>query len=111
MARAKRADMGGSTPPAICQAIREHRRLTFDYGGLPREVEPYCHGVSSAAKEVLRAVQVGGASGSGGFGFGKLWEVAKMSRVQLGAPFTPHDPSYNPDDRAMAEIHCRVAQT
>ena len=53
-----------------------------DYDGLPRVVEPYCHGTNANGSELLRAVQVAGSSGSGAFGFGKLWTVSKMSRVR-----------------------------
>jgi hypothetical protein len=29
-------------------------------------------------------------------------------RTTIGRRFQPEDPDYNPDDSAMAEIHCRV---
>jgi hypothetical protein len=93
----------------ICNAIRQRRRLLFDYGGLPRVVEPYCHGTSTHGSELLRAVQVGGSSGSGAFGFGKLWTVSKMTKVRASDdPFTPSDPHYNPDDSTITAIHCRI---
>jgi hypothetical protein len=83
--------------------------LEFEYDGLHRVVEPYCHGISSRGVEVLRAVQVGGASRSGGLGFGKLWSVAKIVGPRLtAAPFVPDDPDYNPNDSGMKRIHCRV---
>jgi hypothetical protein len=84
--------------------------LEFDYDGLHRVVAPYCHG-STAKGEVLRAVQIRGASHSRGMGFGKLWTVSKMLNVQQTLePFIPNDPHYNPDDSAMLEIHCRVSR-
>jgi hypothetical protein len=94
---------------AICDAIRRRRLVSFDYHGLPRVIAPYCHGWSSGGKEVLRAVQVGGESASGGFGFGKLWHVSRMTDITtLGEAFEPDDPNYEPEDVAMARIHCRV---
>jgi hypothetical protein len=39
---------------AICETIRLHHRLAFVYERLPRVVEPYCHGISTAGFEVLR---------------------------------------------------------
>jgi hypothetical protein len=92
----------------ICAAIRDNMLLEFDYAGLRRVVAPYCHGFT-ARGEVLRAVQVRGASHSHGVGFGKLWTVTKMLNLRrTSEPFAPNDPQYNPNDSAMVEIHCRV---
>jgi len=93
----------------ICEAIRQRLLLEFTYDGLHRVVAPYCHGVSTAGHESLRAVQVGGESRSRGMRSGKLWTVAKMANVRVtDRPFTPDDPNYNPDDSGMKQIHCRV---
>jgi hypothetical protein len=93
----------------ICEAIRRRRLLEFTYHGLRRIVAPYCHGVSTRGSELIRGVQVGGASRSGGFGFGKLWSVTEMTDVQVSSiSFVPSDPNYNPDDIGMREIHCRI---
>ena len=93
----------------ICDAIRQLRVLEFRYDGGHRIVHPYCHGFTAAGYETLRAVQVGGATRPGGLGFGKLWTAAKMTEVRVtDQPFVPDDPNYNPDDSAMATIHCRV---
>lgn len=47
--------------------------------------------------------------GAAGRAFGKLWTVAKIEDLHLTAdPFVPDYPDYNPNDTAMAEIHCRV---
>jgi hypothetical protein len=93
----------------LCVGIRERRLLEFTYRGLKRVVAPYCHGISTRGSEVLRGVQVRGGSHSGGFGFGKLWTVADMKDVRvLDESFAPDDPTYNPDDSSMQEIHCRI---
>ena len=92
----------------VCKAIRERHLLEFQYHGKLRIVAPYCHGLSTRGTEVLRAIQVGGASSSR-MGIGKLWAVADMVAPRiLDVPFMPNDPNYNPDDSAMSEIHCRV---
>lgn len=97
------------TTDIICEAIRKRLRLEFRYRGLHRVVEPYCHGTSTRGIESLRAVQVRGASSSGGFGFGKLWTVADISEPRLTQEsFPADDPHYNPDDSGMTQIHCRV---
>jgi hypothetical protein len=93
----------------VCEAIRTRSRLEFDYKGRHRIVEPYCHGVSTRDAEVLRAVQVGGQSSSGGLGLGKLWYVDDIVNPRLlSEQFDPDDPHYNPDDTAMKTIHCRI---
>ena len=79
-----------------------------------RLVEPYCHGVTRTGAEALRAVQVGGASRSGALGAlsnasGKLWLVDKMVALTMSdETFAPDDPHYQPADKAMRQIHCRI---
>jgi hypothetical protein len=92
----------------ICEAIRRRLMLEFIYDDNSRVVTPYCHGLSNRDAEVVRAIQVRGASSSGS-GFGKLWTVAKMANLRiLNETFVPNDPNYNPDDSAMKYIHCRI---
>ena len=96
-------------PSIICQAIRTRSILRFEYHGQERVVAPYCHGIGSRGVELLRAIQVAGSSSSGGFGFGKLWRVSEISKLQmLDQRFVADDPDYNPDDSAMSVVHCRV---
>jgi hypothetical protein len=98
-------------PSEICEAIRNVVRLEFSHKGHHRVVEPYCHGISTKGKEVLRAIQVRGTSSKErpGFKGGKLWDVQEMSELRvLDEPFVPDDPDYNPNDSAMVEIHCRI---
>jgi hypothetical protein len=93
----------------ICEAIRKRLLLEFRYGGLPRVVEPYAHGTSTRGTEVLRAVQVGGSSNSGGFGYGKLWALEEITALRITAEtFPADDPNYNPEDSGMTSIHCRI---
>jgi hypothetical protein len=93
----------------ICEAIRKRTLLEFEYHGGRRVVAPYCHGVSTRGVEVLRAIQIRGFSASDGYGFGKLWTLRDMRNLQiLEETFVPNDPDYNPNDRAMKQIHCRV---
>jgi hypothetical protein len=48
----------------ICKGICKRSLLGFRYRGLHRVVEPYCHRISTGDAEVLRAVQIRGASSS-----------------------------------------------
>ena len=49
----------------ILSAIKNKQVLRFKYNGKERIVEPQTYGISIAGREVLRARQVGGESGSG----------------------------------------------
>jgi hypothetical protein len=93
----------------LCEAIGTRKLLAFTYDGHVRVVAPYCHGFTRAGEEALRAVQLRGSSRSGKFGSGKLWVVSKMRLVRtLEEAFDPDDPDYEPNDSAMARIHCRM---
>jgi hypothetical protein len=94
----------------ICEAIRGRLLLGFGYQGFLRVVQPYCHGRGSEGQELLRAVQVRGGSRSGGnIDSGKLWTVAKIVGLRvLEESFAPDDPKYNPNDKAIVSICCRV---
>lgn len=101
--------MAPHEPNVLCVAIAQRRLLEFYYQGHFRIVAPYCHGVSKRGAEALRGVQLRGTSSSGGFGFGKLWRVGEMSKIQMiDETFLANDPNYNADDTAMVRIHCRV---
>ena len=46
---------------------------------------------------------------SGHFASGKLWTVSKMRLVRtLDEGFVADDPEYEPNDSAIARMHCRV---
>jgi hypothetical protein len=93
----------------LCEAIAMRKLLAFTYEGHARVVAPYCHGFTRLHDEVLRAVQLRGSSRSGNFGSGKLWTVSKMRLVRtLDEAFVADDPDYEPNDSAMARVHCRV---
>ena len=93
----------------ICGAIASRKMLQFYYDGGTRVVEPYCHGISAAGNELLRAYQVSGSSQSGNPAGWKLFDVGKISSLSiLDRKFTGTRPEYNPNDRAMSTIYCRV---
>lgn len=101
-----------ATRDSLCAAIAAGVLIEFDYKGEHRVVAPYCHGISTRGAEVLRGVQLerpDSVSKSGHYGFGKLWYVADMQNLQVTRErFSPDDPTYNPSDSAMKQIHCRV---
>ena len=68
----------------ICAAIKSKHHLVFNFDGLPREIEPHAHGISSTGKEVVRGFQTAGQSSSGPLGW-RLWDVAKMKSLRVSA--------------------------
>jgi len=94
---------------AICQAIKKKRVIQFTYTGELRIVEPQCHGMSTAGKEVMRGFQTGGSSRSSRSIAEKLFEVSKISELsETGDTFSRPGPHYNPNDQGMIYVHCRL---
>lgn len=105
-AKSGRAADPGAT---ISDAIRRRKLLQFHYDAHPRVVAPYCYGLSTRDADSLRAVQIRGSSASNALGFGKLWTVSKMLDLRmLDETFLPDDPNYNPNDKGMKQIYCRI---
>ena len=93
----------------ICQAIECKRVVTFWYGGGAREAEPFCHGVTTAGNEAVRAYQTAGYSQSGRRIGWKLFLVGEMQRLSLtDKSFSGSRPGYDPYDADMSVIHCRL---
>jgi hypothetical protein len=105
-----RGGLASDPSDTIREAIRRRSLLQFHYDDHLRVVAPYCYGLSTRDVESLRAVQVrGSSSSSNALGFGKLWTVSKMRDLRmLEETFVPADPNYNPEDRGMKKIYCRI---
>jgi hypothetical protein len=94
---------------AICEAIKKKAVIQFNYEGKLRIVEPQCHGISTAGKEVIRGFQTGGQSRSRGLAAEKLFELSKISDLkETGETFLTPGPHYNPRDKAMVYVHCHL---
>ena len=86
----------------ILSAIKNKQILRFKYNGKERIVEPQTYGISIAGREVLRARQVGGESGSGQLRMAKLFDLEKISQLRkAGTAFAAALPAHNPSDSAM----------
>jgi hypothetical protein len=74
---------------------------------MPRTVEPYLHGISTAGSELIRGYQVAGLSHHAHRGW-RLFAVGDMTHVTLSEePFIVR-PEYRPDDQAFISVHCCV---
>ena len=90
--------------PVIAAAIRERRRLRFDYNGTPRLVEPQCYGIGSRGTELLRAHQLQGRSQRE-----PLFDVSKMGNVLMtDERFVAPGPNYKRGDSAMRVVFCEL---
>jgi hypothetical protein len=85
--------------------INSRQVLNFSYEGYARVVEPQTYGMSYTGRYVLRGRQTGGESSSGQSKIAKLFDVAKISKLQKsGQHFKQALPSHNPQDSAMKVI-------
>jgi hypothetical protein len=92
---------------AICKAIKKKALLQFNYHGTLRIVEPQCHGVSTAGKEVLRGFQIKDRGQPNKPATERLFEVSKIIDLQeTGGRFSKPGPHYTPNDKAMTGVHC-----
>ncbi|MBD3213245.1 MAG: hypothetical protein GF311_11615 [Candidatus Lokiarchaeota archaeon] len=93
----------------ISSAITSRNLLRFSYDGGERVVEPFCYGRNRKGTELLRAYQIRGFSKSGRPVGWKLFDVQKISSLQVvDKLFDGSRPQYNPNDSAMEIIYCRV---
>jgi hypothetical protein len=103
--RAEERRLGIKRDSTIITAIRKQLVLKFVYNGEERIVEPQTYGLSTAGKEILRAYQKSGGSTSGQAQIAKLFDVAKISKLQsTNERFGQALLAHNPDDSAMIEI-------
>lgn len=89
----------------LITAISSRNVLSFSYKGYVRTVEPQTYGMSYTGRYVLRAYQASGESRSGQSKIAKLFDVAKISKLQKsGEHFRAALRSHNPQDSAMKVI-------
>ncbi len=93
---------------AVCDAIRRRAVIQFHYRGERRTVEPYLHGRTRAGKEVLRAYQIGGASGTGRRFAWKLFDLALIEAPSPVKVTFSLRADYRERDRSVPTVHCRV---
>jgi hypothetical protein len=93
----------------ICSAINSKKVIRFSYEGSTRLVEPFCHGVSKAGNDVLRAHRIRGYSESEHEPPWRLYIVLKMSNIGIMEDtFSGDRPDYNRNDSDMSTIYCRI---
>ncbi len=89
----------------ICDAIRENRIITFNYKGSLQMAEPHLYGVNLSGDETLSAWRL---SGGDRIGF-RDFHVSKLSGLAIiDLHFGGPRPGYNPSDRKIARVICRL---
>lgn len=96
----------------ICEAIATRKIVAFQYHDKPRTVEPYVCGINVKDSVQMRALQVGGRSGSNAKLGWRIFDLAEMDGLKI----TETDFSgwagdrrlYNPNDTAFKQIFCRI---
>lgn len=94
---------------SICEAISERLVLEFLYDGHQRIVEPYVLGNHIKTNNlVLRGFSVG-FSKSNREPKWRLYDMSKVNGLNItSVSHSGNRPLYNPDDKAMSIILCRL---
>lgn len=91
------------------EAIRLRRVVAFTYDGLPRTVEPFLLGITTAGNPALRGFQTEGGSNSGRVPGWLLFSLRKIERLTMcQAEFSGVRVGYNPADKGMRTIGVHV---
>lgn len=95
--------------PKVCEAIKTRSIVEFDYHGEKRIVEPHCHGISKKGNEILRGYQIGGGTVSGDPSNWRLFNIEDVINLKItDETFDGPRTDYNPNDKGMASICCRL---
>jgi hypothetical protein len=93
----------------ICDAIEKRRLLQFTYDDEVRIVEPHLLGRKTSGKDALSAYLVGGYTESDRQPYWRNYTVEKMEFItMLDETFSGARHGYNPNDKTMEEIYCRL---
>ena len=93
----------------ICEAIAKRKLLQFSYDDLTRIVEPHLFGRKTSGNDVLLAWLVEGYTESDREPFWRNYAVENMDfLIMLDETFEGTRVGYNPDDKTMEEIYCRL---
>ena len=88
----------------LIDAIKDKRRLSFEYNDKLRLVEPQCYGIGTKGTQLLRVHQL-----EGGKEREPLFDVSKIQKLTvLDARFMRPGPNYKQNDSAMVTIFAQL---
>jgi hypothetical protein len=100
-----------STKDIICEAISKKRLLQFRYDRYSRVVEPHLVGYDTAEHDILCAYLVRGFTQSQQEPYWRTYLTTEMKLLQiLDEGFPGPRRGYNPNDKRMQRIYCRLAR-
>ena len=98
-----------ATIQQVCNAIKGRNVVKFNYDGNIRVVEPHLVGEKTNGSIALSAWRIGGYSKSKSEPPWRYYTLEKITGfVHTGDTFTGTRPEYNPNDKTMLRIICRV---
>lgn len=93
----------------VCRAIQGHNVVRVNYEGHNRIIEPHLVGEKTNGSIVLSAWQIGGYSESGSQPPWRNYTLQKINNFVITTEtFTNSRQGYNPNDRTMKRIICRI---
>ena len=94
---------------SLCEAINNHQIVQFYYEGHLRIVEPHLVREKTSGNICLSAWQVGGYSESDRQPPWRNYVLDNITQLALtNDKFSGSRPGYNPNDRTMSRIICRL---
>ncbi|WP_274626674.1 WYL domain-containing protein [Arvimicrobium flavum] len=90
----------------LLRAIRERRRVLFEYRNSQRAVDPYILGFDPAGRLILSAFQRSGGTGTGF----RAYLLGGMSNLTITDQPFDIEPDYNPADPNFDELFGRVEE-
>ena len=93
----------------ICEAIKNKRLLQFQYDNLTRVVEPHLLGRKTSGNDTLSAYLVRGYTESDKKPYWRTYLLSEIKNlVVLDEVFAGPRKGYNPYDKTMEHIYCRL---
>src|SRR5689334_20079935 len=99
------------TREIVCEAIAKKRLIRFTYKDLVRVVEPHLLGLNKADHLELCAFLVRGFTKSDQRPFWRTYLIEEMTMLTiLDETFPGPRKGYNPNDKRMQRIYCRLSR-
>jgi hypothetical protein len=89
----------------INDAIKNKKRIQFNYDNISRTVEPYCYGTTASGNEALRAFQTSGEKSKMAW---KLYDLTKATDIILTTEIFIPRKDYKPGDKIISTVFSQI---